>query len=108
MPRNCRWISVWSSRRDLPSDQPSRSALRRSAGADREAVCSSSTGSRVAERPDVAEAERTRPPPADFSIARWTAVTAKGNRSTTNAASRAARPVAACDAAERDIISMVA
>ena len=93
---------------DLPgSDQPSRSALRRFAGADREAVCSSSTG--LGSLSDPTWRRRNGPPPpADFSIARWTAVTAKGNRSTTNAASRAARPVAACDAAERDIISMVA
>jgi len=48
-------------RSEAGSDQPSRFALRRSAGTDREAVRPTSTASSGRERPDLAEAERTRP-----------------------------------------------
>ena len=44
------------------SDRLRASRFGESAGADREAVCSNSTGCRVAARPDLAKAERTRPP----------------------------------------------
>ncbi|HYS27839.1 MAG TPA: dihydroorotate dehydrogenase electron transfer subunit [Vicinamibacterales bacterium] len=48
-------------RDDAGSDRLRASRSGESAGADREAVCQTSAGCRVAARPDVAEAESTRP-----------------------------------------------